>query len=195
MRWGKPMQKIITYFDEPGKANTDECLDIVDKAIDEFSYKHVVVASTNGDTGVLFAERLKDKNINLIVVTHSYGFKGPNTIELTDDTRKRIIDAGAQIYTGTMITHSLETALAKQFSGVYPTLLVAQTLRRFGEGIKVCCEMIMMATDAGLIPEGEEIITIAGTGHGADAVTIIRSAASKRFFDLRVLEILAKPRL
>ena len=128
-------------------------------------------------------------------MTHSHGFKEPNTIELTDDARKRIIDAGAQIYTGTMITHSLETALAKQFSGVYPTLLVAQTLRRFGEGIKVCCEMIMMATDAGLIPEGDEIITIAGTGHGADAVAIIRAAASKRFFDLKVLEILAKPRL
>ena len=188
------MQKTITYFEKPGRANTDQCLDIVVKAIDEFSYKHVVVASTNGDTGVLFSEQLKDKDINLVVITHSYGFKEPNTIELTDKNRERIISAGAQIYTGTMITHSLETALAKQFSGVYPTLLVAQTLRRFGEGIKVCCEMIMMATDAGLIPEEEEIVTIAGTGYGADTVSVIRSAASKRFFDLKVLEILAKPR-
>jgi hypothetical protein len=188
------MQKTITYFKKPGRANTDQCLDIVVKAIDEFSYKHVVVASTNGDTGVLFAEKLKDKNINVTVVTHSHGFKEPNTIELTDENRERIIAAGAQIYTGTMITHSLETALAKQFSGVYPTLLVAQTLRRFGEGIKVCCEMIMMATDAGLVPEGEEIVTIAGTGYGADTVSVLRSAASKRFFDLKVLEILAKPR-
>ena len=86
-------------------------------------------------------------------MTHSHGFKEPNTIELTDEARERIIATGAKIYTGTMITHSLETALAKQYSGVYPTLLVAQTLRRFGEGIKVCCEMIMMAADAGLIPE------------------------------------------
>ena len=29
---------------------------------------------------------------------------------------------------------------------------------------------------------------------GADTVTIIRSATSKRFLDLKVLEILAKPR-
>lgn len=188
------MQKTITYFDKPGKANTDECLSIVLKAIDEYTYKHVVVASTNGDTGVLFAERLKDMNINLVVVTHSFGFKEPNTIELTDEARKRIVSAGGRIYTGTMITHSLETAMAKQFSGVYPTLLVAQTLRRFGEGIKVCCEMTMMATDAGLIPESEEIVTVAGTGYGADAVAVLRAAASKRFFDLKVLEILAKPR-
>ena len=32
------------------------------------------------------------------------------------------------------------------------------------------------------------------TANGADTVTVINSAASKRFLDLKVLEILAKPR-
>ena len=54
--------------------------------------------------------------------------------------------------------------------------------------------MIMMAADAGLVPEGEDIVTVAGTGRGADTVSVIRAAASKRFLDLKVLEILAKPR-
>ncbi len=188
------MQRTVTYFEKPGPENTVQCLDIVKSTISEFDYKHIVVASTTGDTGQLFAEGLKDKNANLIIVTHSYGFKEPNTIELSDKAREKILSAGAKIYTGTMITHSLETALAKKFNGVYPTLLVAQSLRRFGEGAKVCCEMTMMAADAGLIPEGEEVITAAGTGRGADTVAIIRAAASKRFLDLKVLEILAKPR-
>ena len=52
----------------------------------------------------------------------------------------------------------------------------------------------MMAADAGLIPEGEEIVAVAGTGKGADTVLLVRSAVSKRFFDLKVLEVLAKPR-
>jgi hypothetical protein len=52
----------------------------------------------------------------------------------------------------------------------------------------------MMAADAGLIPEGEEVLAIAGTAWGSDTVMVVRSAASKRFFDLKVLEILAKPR-
>ena len=154
-----------------------------------------MVASTTGSTGQLFAEALKDSGVNIVIVTHSYGFKEPNTFELGEDARKRIVKAGAKIYTGTMITHTLETSLAKSFSGVYPTLLVAQTLRRFGEGIKVCCEIVMMATDAGLIPENEEILSVAGTGRGADTVALIRSAASKRFLNLRVIEILARPRL
>jgi len=188
------MQKTVTYFEKPGPENTGHCLDIVNQAIHEYDYRHIVVASTWGDTGLIFAESLKDKNINLIIVTHSHGFKEPNSIELTEEARRKIQAAGATLYTGTMITHSLETSLAKKFSGVYPTLLVAQTLRRFGEGIKVGCEMVMMAADAGLVPEGEEVITVAGTGRGADAVAIIRAVPSKRFLDLKVLEILAKPR-
>jgi hypothetical protein len=188
------MEKTTVYFDKPGPANTEQCLEIVEEHVATFQYRHIVVATTSGRTGLFFAENLKDRDINVIVVTHSHGFKEPNSIELTDEARSAILSTGAKIYTGTMITHSLETALAKKFSGVYPTLLVAQSLRRFGEGTKVCCEMIMMATDAGLIPEGEEVISVAGTGRGADTVTVIKSAASKRFLELKVLEILAKPR-
>ena len=188
------MQKLVTYFKKAGSENTSQCLDIVKKAIADFNYKHIVVASTTGSTGQLFAEALKGNNINLVVVTHSHGFKEPNTSEFPEAVKEKIIASGAKVYTGTMITHNLETALVKNFSGVYPTLLVAQTLRRFGEGPKVCCEIVMMAADAGLIPEGEEIVAVAGTGRGADTVAIIRSVTSKRFLELKVLEILAKPR-
>lgn len=188
------MERRVLYFEKPGRENTGSCLQAVQDAVRESGYKHLVVASTEGDTGLLFAEALKGSGINLVIVTHSAGFKGPNTHEMSRDTRERIEDAGAKVYTGTMITHSLETAFAAKFGGLYPALVVAQSLRRFGEGAKVCCEMVMMAVDAGLIPEDEEIVAVAGTGRGADTVLVIKSAASKRFLELKVLEILAKPR-
>ncbi len=203
------MQRTVTYFEKRGHENTSQCLDIVKNAIKDFNYKHVVVASTTGSTGRIFADALKGDNVNpvrkkaptefsngvnLVIVTHSHGFKEPNKLEMPDEIKEKIQASGAKVYTGTMITHSLETALAKKFSGVYPTLLVAQSLRRFGEGAKVCCEIVMMTADAGLIPEGEEVISIAGTARGADTVMIIKAAPSKRFLELKVLEILAKPR-
>jgi hypothetical protein len=188
------MERKVLYFDKPGPKNTKSCLDIVKKILKEEKIRDIVVASTKGETGLLFAEELKDFDINLVVVTHSYGFREPNTLEMSDETRERILKLGAKVYTGTMITHTLETALAQKFGGVYPTLLVAQTLRRFGEGPKVCCEIVMMAADAGLIPEGIEVLAVAGTARGADTVMILRSSTSKRFLDLKVLEILAKPR-
>ncbi|MBI5213789.1 MAG: hypothetical protein HY957_10550 [Nitrospirae bacterium] len=188
------MEKRVVYFEKPGRENTRACLQVVKDMLKEGNYKHLVIASTEGDTGLLFSEALKGLGINVVVITHSAGFNAANTLEMTFETRKKIESYGATVYTGTMITHNIETAFASKFNGLYPTLVVAQTLRRFGEGPKVCCEIVMMAADAGLIPEGEEVIAIAGTARGADSALVIRSSASKRFLELRVLEILAKPR-
>jgi hypothetical protein len=78
--------------------------------------------------------------------------------------------------------------------GVYPAYIVTQTLRRFSQGVKVGVEIVMEACDAGLIPEAAVVVAVGGTGWGADTILIIESAASKRFLDLKVLEIVAKPR-
>lgn len=188
------MEKKIVYFEKPGRDNTVACLEVVKKSLSENDYRHLVVASTTGDTGVLFSEALKGKDVNMVVVTHSAGFKEPNAAEISSKIKKAIELNGAQVYTGSMLTHSLETAFSSKFQGLYPAMIVAQALRRFGEGAKVCCEIVMMAVDAGLLPEAEEVLSVAGTARGADTVLVIRSAASKRFLDLKVLEILAKPR-
>ena len=187
------MRREVIYFEKPGERNTDACVDVLVKLAGE-GYKHFVIASTSGRTGLLAAKGLKGFPINLVIVGHSVGFKAPNTDEFLEENYKAITSLGGKVYKGTMLTHSLETSLAKEFSGVYPTLLIAQTLRRFGQGIKVCCEIVMEAADAGLIPEGEEVVAMAGTVKGADTVAIIKSATSKRFLSLKVLEILAKPR-
>lgn len=188
------IEKAVIYFEKPGNENTTACLEVVKKTLRENKYKHLVVASTTGDTGLLFSEELKGINLNLVIVTHSAGFKEPNTHEMPLEMRKKIEANGAKIFTGPMLTHSLETSLVSKFGGTYPTILIAQSLRRFGEGTKVCCEIVMMAADAGLIPEGKEVLAVAGTAKGADTVMVIKSATSKRFLDLRVLEIVAKPR-
>lgn len=189
------MDKRIVYFDKKGKQNTKACLELLRNAVKQESYQHAVIASTTGQTGLLFSDAFKNTDLNLVVVSHSVGFKGPNTFEFSDDIKEKILANGNRIYTGTILTHSIETSLNAQFGGIYPAMIIAQSLRRFGEGAKVCCEIVMMAVDGGLVPEQEEVVAIAGTGYGADTVMVLQSAASKRFLDLRVLEILAKPRL
>jgi hypothetical protein len=187
------MQRTVDYFEKAGPRNTGRCLEIAREAV-RSGIKHVVVATTGGETGAAVAESLATTGANVVAVTHSAGFKSPGGVELSAKNRERIVKAGGKVYTGTILTHSLETSLATQFQGVYPTTLIALTLRRLGQGVKVVCEIVMEACDGGLIPEGEEVLAIAGTGKGADTVAILRAAASKRFHELKVLEILAKPR-
>ncbi len=73
--------------------------------------------------------------------------------------------------------------------------IIAYTLRIFGEGMKVVCEIALMAADAGLVRTDEPVIAIAGTGRGADTAVVLRPANAQTFFDMRIMEILCKPRL
>jgi hypothetical protein len=182
------------YFPKPGPENTDFCLDLLEKAVG-LGYQHLVVASTTGASGAQAALRLETaRDVNLVVVGHSVGFKGANIDEFQEEHYKEIVRCGGRVLKATILTHSLDTSLAEMFKGSAPTLIIANTLRRLGQGLKVCCEIVMEAVDAGLIPEGEEVVAVGGTARGWDTVAIIRSAASKRFMQLHVLEIWAKPR-
>jgi len=181
------------YFNKPGPANTEACLTLMEKAVEE-GFRHLVAASTTGESGAAAARRLAGKGVNLVVVGHSVGFKGPNIDEFLPEHHETIIGAGGRVLKATILTHSLETSIAEQFKGSAPTLLIANTLRRLGQGLKVCVEIVMEAVDAGLIPEEEEVVAVGGTARGWDTVAVIKSAASKRFLKLAVLEIRAKPR-
>lgn len=188
------MIRQVEYFDRPGPGNSQRCLEICRDALST-GYKDIVIASSVGESGELFARGLSDRpGLNLVVVTHSVGFSEKNKDEFDPEKKKTIESMGGRVLTATILTHSLETALAGQHKGAYPTIIVAQTLRRLGQGTKVCCEIVMEACDAGLILEGKEVIAVGGTARGSDTVCIIESAVSKRFLQLKVKEILAKPR-
>jgi len=181
-------------FDKSGQQNTIDCIDMVIRHIEQSNCRYVVVASTTGKTAIKFFEAFRKIKVKLIIVTHSVGFKAPGKDEFDPEVRKELIDARIPIHTGTILTHSLEKSLMEDFKGAYPGYIIASTLRRFGEGTKVAVEVAMEACDAGLVPEDEEVVCVGGTGSGSDTVLLVKAKPSKRFLNLEVLEILARPR-
>ena len=191
----------IVYFDKPGKQNTDEVMHIVKKRAKELGIKKVVVASTVGDTAVKAVNALK--GLQVIIVTHSTGMKEPNTQEFTENNRKKVVAKGGVILTATHafsgISRSMHQALSPEMRQTYVIGdIVANTLRTFGQGMKVACEIATMAADAGLVRTDEYVISIAGTGsleagRGADVAIVLKPANSHLFFEMRVSEILCKP--
>lgn len=185
-------EKVVTYFDSPGEENTKDVLRLSKKRADELGIKDLVVASTRGGTGVKASKLFKGYNV--VVVTHHTGFRGPGIQELTEENRKIIEMNGGRILTGTHAFMNVERAIRNKFGTAYPTEIIAQTLRLFGEGMKVAVEIVAMAADAGLILADREVISIAGTGRGADTAIVVQPANSIRLFDLIIKEIIAKPR-
>lgn len=186
------VKKTVTYFDTPGEANTDEVLEAARERAEELGIKDIVVASTRGETGVKASKIFK--GFNVVVVTHHTGFRKPGFQELTEENRKIIQELGGKIYTGTHALMNVERAILNKLGTAYPIEIIAHTLRLFGQGMKVAVEIAAMAADAGLIPVDRDIISIAGTGRGADTAIVLRPTNSKDFFDMTIKEIIAKPR-
>ena len=87
----------------------------------------------------------------------------------------------------------ISRAMSKQFDTPVIGDIVASTLRVFGQGMKVVIECALMAADAGLAPVETDVISIAGTGRGADLAVVLSSVNSTDFFDMKVKEIFCKP--
>jgi hypothetical protein len=181
------------YFEEPGPRNTARTLEIAKRRADELGIRTVLVASTWGRTGVQAAQLLE--NYDVVVVTHSTGFSGPNVQELAEENRLAIEEAGAKILTCQHAFGGVNRALRRQLGTYQIDEIIAYTLRTFGEGMKVCFEIAVMAADAGLVKVGEPCIAVAGSGRGADTAVVLVPAHAQQFFDLHVMEVLAKPHL
>ena len=180
------------YFERLGKGNTETLLKIAKEYADSTGVKDIVVASTWGETGAAASKLFKGYNV--VVVTHHTGFSEPNVQQLREENRREILGNGARIFTGTHALSGAERAVRKKFGTMQPLELMANTLRLMGEGTKVCVEATLMAADAGHIPVDRDIIAIAGTSRGADTALLIKPANSTRFFDLKIREVIAKPR-
>lgn len=188
-----PDQIVSTvYFEQGGPQNTARVVELVAARARQLGIQHIVVASSTGATGLQVARMLPD--LHVTVVTHSTGFAGPNKQELTEENRAALREAGAEILTCQHALGGIGRAVRRKLGSYQIDEIVAFALRTFCQGIKVCCEITVMAADAGCAPVGEEIIAIGGTGQGADAAAVIRAANAQDFFDLRVLEIICKPR-
>ena len=180
------------YFDELSQADTQKVLSLVSEFLAANpSIEHIIVASTEGTTGLEAAQQFKKKSV--IVVSHQSGFAAPNKNELKDEQREKIINEGARILTATHAFAGVARGIRVELGGWQATEIIAAAFRTFGQGTKVCAEIAMMAADAGLVPTDRDVVCIAGTGRGADTAWVVQPANTHAFPRLRMKACLCKP--
>ena len=180
------MERKIVYFEDIGPQNTEITFRSVKERLNEPGIEKIVMASTTGATARMANDYFKDTGIKLIVIPHQHDFHrdvNPFPMGLVKEMR----DAGHEVHFGTMLFHTDQL-----YDSSIPTLM-ANILRCFSQGVKVCFEIVMMATDAGLVSKGEKVIAVAGSGRGADTALVMQASSSQNMKKLRVNEIICKP--
>jgi hypothetical protein len=194
----------IRYFDEPGPENTNYVIEVVKGRVKEGDVKYIVVCSISGKTALKVSEELHGLDVQVICASGTpawqiHGYKWPL---IRGKTRKKLEDMSVKIVERTPSTLSGDTVdygLAR-YGWVPASWIVAETLEAVGGyGLKTAVEGVLMATDSGMIPPSSKVISIAGTGSGADTSIVAKSAYSACMFSrhsekrFQILEILAMP--
>ncbi len=189
------METQTVYFEDVTKNNTDETFRLAKQRAEQLGIKSIVVASTSGETGAKAASFFK--GFNLVIVGLPVGLREANVALFSEEKRKIIENSGAKVILAFPAFSTVGGAAREMFHGHSTGEIIANTLRIFGQGMKVVCEIVLEAADAGYIRSKEPVISIAGTGKtkGSDTAVVISPANSNRFFELKVHEIICKPRL
>lgn len=179
------MEDKIVYFENTGKENTEPLFEIIQQTLNDSDIQKVIVASTRGYTARVAMDRFKGKNVQLIIVPHQYGF-GPGQ-RFPQELVDRAQQEGHVVHFGTMLFHQ------EKLWGEGPAQWVANFLRAFSQGVKVCVEILLMAGNAGLVDVGEKVVVVAGTGSGADTALVMTGATSTNLKAMHISKLLCKP--
>jgi hypothetical protein len=180
------------YFQKVGPTNTKAVMAAVAGGAEKLGINKIILATNTGNTAYDALERLGSGK-KVIAVTHATGFREPNHQEMSDETRRDLESKGISVLTGLHAFAGVGRGIKNKTSALQVEEIIAFTLRLFGQGTKVAVELPLMAADAGLIRTDEDVISIGGTGRGADTALVIQPANSFNIFDLKVKAVICKP--
>ncbi len=180
------MEGKIVYYESIKPENTETTLRLVQERLSTSEIKKLVLASTTGATARKAVEFFRDSEVKLIVVPHQFDFHRKENL-FPKELVKTLRELGHEVHFVNMLFHT------DYFFGSNIPSVMANLLRCFCQGVKVCFEIVLMATDAGLLTSGEKVIAIAGTGRGADTALVMQAASSQNLNKLRVNEIICMP--
>jgi hypothetical protein len=180
------MEGKIVYFEDGGAENTEATFRLVLGRLRDEEIKKIVLASTTGATAAKAMDFFKDQGVKLIVVPHQFDFHREENA-FSPELVKALRELGHDVHFGTMLFHT------DGFYGSNNATTMANLLRCFCQGVKVCFEIVLMATDAGLVRGGEKVIAISGTARGSDTALVMQAASTQHLTRLKVNEIICKP--
>ena len=212
----------MRVFERPGPVNTGDVINAVKEASSKFDY--LVAASITGDSALKLAGIVREKEI--VCVTCPQGMfwevekmgRGPFAsipelefiraewakqgltkvpMGISEENLGRLDGLGIKVVRGTIPLFGPTFSMRLHLNKTTDLDVMAKTLELISTGTLVCLECVLMAVDAGVVPEGEQVAALAGTERGFDTAWIIRASASHNLFHpvkgARFVELLAKP--
>lgn len=174
------MKSEITYFDTGGRHNTEETLRLAKERALERDIKKIVIASIRGKTVPIALKVFNACELNVYFASCDACNGCPR---FDPDMKRQLENAGHELI------------FANEHAYPYPPE-AELAYRRMCEGMKVVVHLAIAVAEEGMIPSGEEIIAVAGTGWkgyaqggGVDTAVVIETATAEEYWSYQPLSI------
>ncbi len=183
----------IAYFHQDGRENLKDVLRLVQRARckrQEISALKVVFLTAFGEGPVLAIRAFKTNRPNIIAVTF------PPSVKLPDGSPYTLSEQ-VLAYLRAMKVEVVSSRLPFDgFDGSTPVdsqmAMIKTILSRFGRSTPLCVQAVLQACDAGLIAEGEDVISVTG-----DMAAIVTASTTANFLvpnsPFSIREFICKP--
>ncbi len=181
-------------IEKAGPEHTQEILTLAMEKAEKYKTAFVL-ASSSGRCAKMAAELKVSTGFsqNIVVVTTAATAASHGINRLDDALRSALQQQGLLFVTAAHALSAAERAFSSRHHGISPLEIMAETLRTFGQGTKVCFECSVMALDAGVIPYSVPIVAAAGSGGGLDTAMLITPSYSSTILDTQIHEFFIKP--
>jgi hypothetical protein len=109
------VRRSICYFNQPGIENTEEVIEVVYERLKEGDIRSVVVASSQGASGLKFAKKMA-KETNLVVVSSHPGSSRPGVWNFDLNILKELESLGVKVVKHSHILSGLDRSISAKFS-------------------------------------------------------------------------------
>jgi hypothetical protein len=193
----------ITFFERPGAENTAKVVQAVRRRLRRKDIDKVLVASESGQLALELGKILAPASV--ICVTYD-----PATREKYQKPQLRKEEL---LHQGLTVVDTVPEPLSRRLTfrnwwekqtlhlpGPSADLFWMTLICVGGHGFRTAVEIVFVAVEAGVVKIGERVVSIAGTGWGADSAIVMRAS---RFEDavgedsekrMKIEEILAMPK-
>ncbi len=186
-------ESTVSYFAKKGPVNTEKTLEIALSRGKEANIEKIVVASSTGETA-LKLHKMAENSVKIIAVTYNAGSRFHKEVEQFNKNHETLLQKEILVVRGLHAFSGTEKGFSEHYkTNLLPLNVVADTLRMFSQGVKVCVEIAVMAAEHGFVTPDEEIVAVGGSGHGADTALIMKPVFAADLFDAKIKELLCMP--
>lgn len=200
----KPRELLQVYFfNNPGPYNTSKVIEAVRRRIRLGGIRKILVASESGRLALELRRAFARTTIVCVTYNEGARCKYRKPALMKDELlrhRIAVVDNVAEPLGRELTFRNWWEKSTIRMPGQYADLFWMTLICVGGHGLRTAVQIVFMAVEAGAVSVGEKVVSIAGTGRGADSAIVMKASkfedavSENRRKRMKVEEILAIPK-